>query len=162
MTMKLIVSLSILASFYVNAVQSSEQKVLPVNLGSYSEGEVSFLNTQQGDMTLPFSEGVKVGGTVYLSGQIGFNPETKTLVKGGIVAEAQSTLLGIKGSLGRMGYEMKDVVKCTVMLTDIEDFSAFNQVYKQHFSSPYPARSTMAVKGLALGASIEIECIAAK
>lgn len=111
--------------------------------------------------TLPFSEAVRVGNTLYLSGQIGVQPGTLKLVPGGMKEEARQTLENIRTSLEANGYSMRDVVKCTVMLADIGEWAAFNEVYRTFFTSPYPARSAMGVNGLALGARVEVECIAA-
>ncbi|WP_394131004.1 RidA family protein [Shewanella maritima] len=133
----------------------------PISLSVSATDEVEFINSK-GQSAYPFSEAVKVGNTMYLSGQLGFDPLTKSLAKGGVGAETKQTLLNIEDSLQRMGYTLSDVVKCTVMLADIKDFSEFNEVYKTMFTAPYPARSTFAVSGLALDAKIEIECIAAK
>ena len=111
--------------------------------------------------TLPFSEAVRHGDTVYLSGQVGILPGTMTLVEGGIREEARQTLQNIKTCLEAHGLTMAHVIKCTVMLADISEWSAFNEVYMACFSAPYPARSAFAASGLALGARVELECIAA-
>lgn len=125
-----------------------------------TSNSVDFLNSKPASVNLPFSEMVRVENTLYLSGQIGFNPETKKLAEGGFVAETNQTLMNIKQTLEKHGYSMNNVVKCTVMLTDIGDFKAFNQVYTSYFTPPYPARSAFAVNKLALNASVEVECIA--
>lgn len=126
-----------------------------------AEQAVQFINYSKANV-LAFSEAVQVNNILYLSGQIGFDSQTKQLVTGGVAAETKATLNNIKRTLNQTGYQLSDVVKCTVMLADINDFGKFNQIYQQFFSSPYPARSTFAVSGLALNAQIEIECIAAK
>lgn len=110
---------------------------------------------------LPFSEAVRVGNTLYLSGQIGIVPGTMKLVPGGMVEEAKQTMENIKASLEANGYAMSDLVKCTVMLADISEWGAFNQVYKTFFTGHYPARSALGANGLALGARVEVECIGA-
>lgn len=110
---------------------------------------------------LPFSEAVRVGNTLYLSGQVGIAPGTLKLVPGGIKEEARQTMENIKASLEVHGYAMTDIVKCTVMLADISEWAAFNEVYKTFFSGRYPARSAFGANGLALGARVEVECIAA-
>lgn len=110
---------------------------------------------------LPFSEAVRVGDTVYLSGQLGALPGEMTVVPGGIGPESRQTLNNIRSTLEANGLAMSDVVKCTVMLADIGEWAAFNEVYKEFFSRPYPARSAFGANGLALGARVEIECIAA-
>jgi 2-iminobutanoate/2-iminopropanoate deaminase len=110
---------------------------------------------------LPFSEAVRLGDTVYLSGQIGVVPGTLELVPGGIQAEARQTMANIKTSLEAHGYAMENVAKCTVMLADMADWAEFNEVYVSFFAPPYPARSAFGASGLALGARVEVECIAA-
>ncbi|MDY8138584.1 RidA family protein [Aquimarina sp. 2201CG5-10] len=109
----------------------------------------------------PFSDAVQVGDLYFLSGQVGMDHATRKLVVGGIKEETKQTLENIKAVLKHHNLEMKDVVKCTVILADIEDFSAFNEVYKTYLPQK-PARTTFAAKGLAVGAKIEIECIAVK
>jgi 2-iminobutanoate/2-iminopropanoate deaminase len=110
--------------------------------------------------TLPFSEAVRVGNTVYLSGQIGITPGTMSLVAGGVQAEARQTMENIRTTLAAHGYAMSDIVKCTVMLADMADWPAFNAIYQTFFSAPYPARSALGANGLALGARVEVECLA--
>lgn len=111
---------------------------------------------------LPFSEAVRVGNTLYLSGQIGILPHTTTLIAGGIKAESQQTLQNIQATLETHGYQISDLVKCTVMLADIKEWAAFNDVYKTFFSTHFPARSALGANGLAFGARVEVECIAVK
>jgi reactive intermediate/imine deaminase len=122
---------------------------------------VEFLNSGKVlPPSLPFSEAVRVGDLLYLSGQIGIVPGTMQLVPGGIKVEARQALENIKVTLEAHGYSMRNVVKCTVMLADISEWGTFNEVYKAFFSAPYPARSALGVNGLALGARVEVECIA--
>lgn len=109
----------------------------------------------------PFSDAVQVGDLYFLSGQIGIDNTTRTLVEGGVKAETEQALENIKAVLEHHKMEMKDVVKCTVILADINDFSAFNEIYRTYFPQK-PARTTFAASGLALGSKIEIECIAVK
>lgn len=111
--------------------------------------------------TLPFSEAVRVNDTVYLSGMIGNLPGTLKLAPGGIKEESRQVMENIKAVLGAHGYTLKNLVKCTVMLADISEWPAFNEVYKTYFEPPFPARSAFAGSGLALGARVEVECIAA-
>ena len=123
---------------------------------------VKFLNSAKVlPADLPFSEAVEVDGVFYLSGQIGIKPGTMKLVPGGITAESRQAMNNIKATLEANGLTMRDLVKCTVMLSDISKWSEFNDVYTSFFSGRYPARSAMGVNGLALGAQVEIDCIAA-
>ena len=108
----------------------------------------------------PFSNAVRVGDTLYMSGQIGF--KDGKLVKGGIKAETKQTLDNIQALLLQYGYEKSNIIKCSAMLTDMDDFADFNKVYQAELAKPYPVRSTFGVAELAAGASVEIECIAAK
>jgi 2-iminobutanoate/2-iminopropanoate deaminase len=110
---------------------------------------------------LPFSAAVRTGDTLYLSGQIGVKPGTTELVGGGTAAEARQTLANIDAVLKGHGASRSDVVKCTVMLADIGEWAAFNAIYREFFAKPYPARSAFGTNGLALGARVEVECIAA-
>ncbi len=109
----------------------------------------------------PFSDAVQVGNTFYLSGQIGMDHSTRTLVSGGIQAETRQTLENIKAVLEHHGLQMKDVVKATVILDTIGDFSAFNEIYTEYLPQK-PARTTFAAEALARGAKIEIEVVAVK
>ena len=108
----------------------------------------------------PFSEAVRVGDTLYMSGQIGF--KDGKLVKGGVKAEAKQALVNINTTLLKYGYQKSDIVKCMVMLTDMDDFNDFNKIYKAELAKPYPVRSAFGVAELAAGASVEVECMAAK
>jgi 2-iminobutanoate/2-iminopropanoate deaminase len=110
---------------------------------------------------LPFSEAVRVGDVLYLSGQIGVLPGTMKLAPGGLKEEARQAMENIRTTLEAHGHSMRDIVKCTVMLADMAEWSAFNEVYTAFFSAPYPARSALGANGLALGARVEVDCIAA-
>ena len=111
---------------------------------------------------VPFSEAVKAGDTLYLSGQIGVKPGKLELVPGGLKEEGRQTLENLRTTLETHGYSLRDVVKCTVMLADIAKWGEFNEIYKSFFTAPYPARSALGANGLALGAQVELECIAVK
>jgi reactive intermediate/imine deaminase len=111
-------------------------------------------------LALPFSEAVRVGDILYLSGQVGTIPGTTELVPGGIRAETRQTLENIKVILERNGSTLNRVFKCTVFLADIKEWPAMNEVYRTYFPKAPPARSAMAASGLALKARVEIECIA--
>ena len=116
--------------------------------------------TSESMAQLPFSEAVRVGSMLYLSGAIGTDPSTGQLVEGGIAAETRQVMENIRASLERNGSGMDRVVKCLVMLADIAEWPAMNDVYVTFFPGPKPARSAMGASGLALGARVEIECMA--
>ncbi len=109
---------------------------------------------------LPFSAAVRVGDVIYLSGQIGNRIGTRELVAGGIAPETRQTLENIRTILEAAGSSLDRVFKCTVFLADIADYGAMNEVYATFFPADPPARSTVAGSGLALGAKVEIECMA--
>ena len=113
------------------------------------------------DMQLPFSDAVRVGNMLYLSGKIGNIPGTRQLAAGGIQGETRQTLENIKASLEKYGSSLDQVVKCTVFLADIAEWEAMNAVYITYFPVDPPARSALGASGLALGARVEIECLAA-
>jgi 2-iminobutanoate/2-iminopropanoate deaminase len=122
---------------------------------------VTYLNSGKVLPTdLPFSEAVRVGETLYLSGMIGVRPGTMALVEGGLAAEARQTMDNIRAVLESHGLDMSNVVKCTVMMADISEWGAFNPIYQSYFTAPYPARSAFGANGLALGARLEVECLA--
>lgn len=109
----------------------------------------------------PYSQAVRVGRTIYLSGTIGMTAEGK-LAAGGIQPEAKQALENIKAALQPLGATMDDVVKCTVFLVDIAEWPAMNEVYVTFFPKNKPARSAIAVAGLPANARVEIECIAVR
>jgi 2-iminobutanoate/2-iminopropanoate deaminase len=110
-------------------------------------------------LKLPFSEAVRVGPMLYLSGAMGID-DTGALVPGGIEAETRQALENIRSVLERHGSSMDRVIKCTAMLADMQEWAAMNRVYVEHFSTNLPARSAFGASGLALGGRVEIECIA--
>ena len=110
---------------------------------------------------LPFSAAVRVGNLLFLSGQIGNKPGTRELADTGIAGQTRQTFENIRGVLEFAGSSFDRVVKCTVFLSNIADYSAMNAVYATYFPKDPPARSTVAGSGLALGARVEVECIAA-
>ena len=110
---------------------------------------------------MPFSEAVAYNGVLYLSGDLGADASGE-LVSGGIVPQTRQTMENIKATLGHYGLAMSDIIKCTVFLADIAEWSAFNEAYVSYFvPGRFPARSALAASGLALGARVELECIAA-
>jgi len=108
---------------------------------------------------LPFSEAVRVGNMLYLSGQMGTD-ETGKLVAGGIEAETTQILRNVQAVLARHGLEMRHVIKCLVMMADMAEWPAMNTVYVSHFTPPLPVRSAFGASGLALGGRVELECVA--
>ncbi len=112
------------------------------------------------EMELPFSEAVRVGNLLFLSGQLGIVPGTGKLAPGGIAPETSQTLENIRMTLEKFGSSMDRVVKCTVFLADMDEWGEMNAVYREFFENP-PARSALGASGLALDARVEIECIAA-
>ena len=109
---------------------------------------------------LPFSEIVIAGGMIFLSGQIGNIPKTLDLAPGGIEGQSRQVMENIKLSLETNGFSLKNLIKCTVMLEDISQWSTFNNIYKSYFEAgKFPARTSLGVDGLALGALVEVECI---
>lgn len=110
---------------------------------------------------LPFSEAVRVDDTLFLAGQVGNLPGTLDIIPGGMQAEARQTLQNVGSILEANGLTMRDIVKCTVMMQDMSEWGDFNKVYASFFEPPYPARSAFGASGLALGARVELECIAA-
>ncbi|MBW8243396.1 Rid family detoxifying hydrolase [Muricauda oceani] len=109
----------------------------------------------------PYSDAVQAGNMYFLAGQIGMDQTTRTLVKGGIQKETEQAIKNIQDVLAQHGLTLDNVVKCTVILANIEDFSAFNEIYTQYFTKK-PARTTFAASGLAANAHIEIDVIAVK
>ncbi|HSG88026.1 MAG TPA: RidA family protein [Pseudomonadales bacterium] len=131
--------------------------LLPLAAAAEPVFHVSKLHEASG---YPFSEAVEVDGWLILSGAIGTRPDTNELVEGGLEAEARAALDIVKATVEKHGYTLREVVKCTVMIEDMADWPLFNRIYMEYFSAPYPARSAFGADGLALGAAVEIECMA--
>ena len=108
----------------------------------------------------PYSQGIKSGNFIFLSGQIGIDPATSKLVDGGVEAQATQIFKNITAVLKEAGADLSNIVKATVFLKDMGDFKKVNEIYAQHFEKPYPARSAVAVRELPLSVDIEIEVIA--
>ena len=128
-----------------------------------SQNEIQYVNSDDTkEKGYPFSDATVVNGMIYLSGAIGTLPDG-SVVSGGIVAETRQTMMNIKNRLEKMGGSMDDIFKCTCMLADIKDWPLMSQEYKKFFNpEKLPARSAFAGSGLALGAKLEIECMAIK
>lgn len=139
------------------AILSGCQTTAPARVAQAPEYLAS---PQQVATSLPFSDAVRAGDFLFLSGQIGNVSGKLELVPGGIGAEAAQALDNIKAILGRNGSSVDALVKCTVFLADIHEWPAFNKVYATYFPHHFPARSALATNGLAIGARVEVECIA--
>ena len=128
-----------------------------------SQNEIQYVNSDETkEKGYPFSDATVVNGIIYLSGAIGTLPDG-LVVSGGIVAETRQIMMNIKNRLEKMGGSMDDIFKCTCMLADIKDWPLMSQEYKKFFNpDKLPARSAFAGSGLALGAKLEIECMAIK
>ncbi len=127
---------------------------------SQQKSDIEFLKSkEEKKKDLPFSDAVRVGNILFLAGQIGMDHSVRKLVPGGIKAETAQVFSNIKAVLEANGSDLAHVVKCTVILSDINNFSAMNEVYKAFFKDNFPARTTFATH-LVAGAAIEIECIA--
>lgn len=109
----------------------------------------------------PYSQAIRWGNTVYVSGQIPIDPATGAFAGEDITAQTRQSLTNIKNILAAEGLDMSNVVKTTVMLKDIADFGAMNEVYAEFFTAPYPARAAYQVAALPKDARVEIECVAA-
>ncbi|MEZ5895094.1 MAG: Rid family hydrolase [Parvularculaceae bacterium] len=110
----------------------------------------------------PFSSAVVVGDHIYLSGEIGVDYSTMTLVNGGVGAQTRQIFKNYAATLTALGAGLSDIVKCTVFLDDMTHYADMNAAYAEALPDPKPVRSTFGVDGLALGAALEIECLAVK
>ena len=108
----------------------------------------------------PYSQGIRAGKTIYVSGQIPIDPATGEFAGQNIEAQTRQSLTNIKNILKEAGADMSDVVKTTVLLKDIADFAAMNKVYAEFFTEPYPARAAFQVAAIPKGALVEIEAVA--
>jgi 2-iminobutanoate/2-iminopropanoate deaminase len=119
--------------------------------------QTEFFPRSGGPAGLPFSEAVRVGNMLYLSGELGLDASGK-LVEGGMPAEAKQMMDNIGRTLARHGSSFDHVVQCTVALVDIKEWPAFNEIYRTYFKKHFPARMAFAASGLALDARIELQC----
>ncbi|MGC9344482.1 MAG: RidA family protein [Bacteroidales bacterium] len=110
----------------------------------------------------PYSQAIEINGTLYISGQVPLEPQTGKMIEGGIKEQTEQVMKNIESILKAAGYGFNNVVKCTCLLSDIENFKAMNEVYAGYFPENPPARAAFAVKDLPLGAMVEIETIAVK
>lgn len=110
----------------------------------------------------PYSQGVKCGNTLYVSGQIYMDPSTGEMIEGSMTDKVNRVMDNIKAIIEASGMTMKDVVKVTIFLTDMGAFPTVNKAYAAYFTENFPARETVQVAGLPKGAEVEISCIACK
>ncbi len=110
----------------------------------------------------PYSQAVKVGGVLYVSGQLGIDPATAQLVPGGVAAQAHQTLKNLSAILQAAGYSFDDVVQVQVFLENMDDFGLVNGVYRAYFTKALPARAAVEVAGLPMDAKVEIVAVAMK
>ena len=110
----------------------------------------------------PYSQAVKAGNTLYVSGQVPIDPNTGKIAEGGIKEQTEQVMQNISAILAEAGYTFKDVVKSTCLLSDMGNFAAMNEVYGKYYSENPPARAAFAVKELPLSVLVEIETIAVK
>ena len=108
----------------------------------------------------PYSQAVRVGDTVYLSGQIPLDPQTMELVEGDIRARARRVFDNLTAVMQEAGGSLSDIVKLTIYLVDLEQFGQVNEVMAEYFDAPFPSRATVAVAALPKGAPIEVEAVA--
>ena len=122
-----------------------------------------FIQTQNAPAAIgPYSQAVQVDNALYLSGQLGIDPNTGKLVEGGVTAQAAQAFKNIQAILTAAGFTMADVVQVQVFLTSIGDFSAVNSVYQEYVKPPYPARAAFAVAALPANGAVEILAVAIK
>lgn len=121
------------------------------------------LSTNQAPTAIgPYSQAIESNGMIFLSGQLPIDPATGAFPEGGIKEQTRQSLLNAQAILKSAGLDLDNVVKTTVLLSDIANFGPMNEVYSQFFGEPFPARSAFAVRDLPKGALVEIECIATR
>lgn len=125
--------------------------------------EKQVINTTKAPAPIgPYNQAVRAGNMIFISGQIALNPDTNQLVKEDIVAETHQVMQNLKNILSETGMDFNDVVKSTIFITDMNDFSQINEVYGKYFSGYFPARETVQVAALPKGVNVEISVIACK
>jgi 2-iminobutanoate/2-iminopropanoate deaminase len=115
--------------------------------------------TSDQPLDLPFSTAVRGGGLLYFSGQVGHDPATGELIDGDIAQQTEQVLRNVAAALAAAGKSLDDVVRVGVYLTDMSQFAAMNEVYRRHFTEPYPARTAIGVAALPLGAAVEMDVV---
>ena len=133
-----------------------------VLIGAFSVSNRAVIATQAAPQAIgPYSQGIKVGNTVWISGQIPLDPSSMTIVDGDIAAEAEQVFRNLTAVAEASGGTLNNAVKINISLTDLSDFEAVNAVMASHFTEPYPARACVQVAALPKGARIEVEAILA-
>jgi 2-iminobutanoate/2-iminopropanoate deaminase len=123
--------------------------------------DIGFVTTPDAPRAIgPYSQAIRAGGFLFTAGQVGFNPETGELVDGGIEEQTRQVIRNLEAILRAAKLELSSVVKTTVYLVEMGDFSAMNEVYARAFATHRPARSTVAVAALPRGARVEIDAVA--
>ena len=137
-------------SFIPNNLYSEESKKMPKEI----------ISTDNAPQAIgPYSQAVKTGNLIFISGQIPLDPKTGDIVDGSIEDQANQVLDNIKSICEAAGHGLEDIVKITIFLTDLSNFATVNEVMKNYFKEPYPARATVEISGLPLGVNVEIEAI---
>ena len=137
-------------SFIPNNLYSEESKKMPKEI----------ISTDNAPQAIgPYSQAVKTGNLIFISGQIPLDPKTGDIVDGSIEDQANQVLDNIKSICEAAGHGLEDIVKITIFLTDLGNFATVNEVMKNYFKEPYPERATVEISGLPLGVSVEIEAI---
>src|SRR5690349_17271748 len=131
----------------------------PVSTQEFAMSKTAITSRELAPPVGPFSQAVEVGGFLYFSGQVGQDPATGKVVEGGIVAETERIFQNLSALLKAAGKSLDDVVRAGVYLTRISDFAAMNEIYAKYFSQPFPARTTIGVAALPLGACVEIDLV---
>lgn len=123
--------------------------------------KVSAVQTEEAPPAVgPYSQATVAGGVIYCSGQIGLDPKTGKMVDGGVEAQAHQVLSNLKAVLTQAGSDMTSLMKVNIYLTNMADFSKINKIYQGFLSEPFPARATVEVRALPLGALVEMDAIA--
>ena len=136
------------------------QCTLDFFIGAFAVSNRAVIATQSAPQAIgPYSQGVKVGNTVWISGQIPLDPSSMAIVDGDVSVEAEQVFQNLKAVAEASGGTLNDAVKINISLTDLGDFDAVNTVMASHFEEPYPARACVQVAALPKGARIEVEAI---
>ncbi len=151
----------ILSFLIISFVSCSTSQKTEVDETVTKKTEIEFLESKiERRKSAPFSEAVRIGDILFLTGQVGFNSDSLKIAHGGIKGETRQALENIKAVLEANGSDLEHVAKCTVILTDVNDFAAFNEVFREYFPVNKPARTTF-VADLVIDAKIEIDVTAA-